>query len=127
VLRSGLRRISVMLVVIAALTAAVSVVLGALAHANLERALADGFYIVGVAILAGSFFLGIRGPLRADWGDVDDPPRVGMFGGGMFPRRVRPTTPEERVEARRNSLALFALGIVFILIGGSVDPTRRVF
>lgn len=125
-LGSGLRRIFAMLVVVAALTAAVSVALGALAHANLERALADGFYIVGVAILVGSFVLGVRGPLRSDWGDVGDEPRPGMLGGGLR-RRVRTSTPEERVEARRNSLALFGLGIVFVVIGGLVDPTRRVF
>jgi hypothetical protein len=125
VLRSGLHRLAVLLVVIAALTAAVSVVLGALAHARQERALAGGGYIVGVAILVGSFVLGVRGPLRADWGDVTDQPRPGMLGGG-FRRRVRASTPEERVEARRNSLALFGLGIVFIVIGGLVDPTRRV-
>ena len=126
-LRSGLRRLSIALLALVAVTALVSLVLGALAHASLERAEADGFYIVGVAVLIGSFVLGIRGPMRADWGDVSDEPAMPAIRGGMFPRRIRKSTPEERVEARRNSLALFALGIVLIIIGGLFDPTRKVF
>lgn len=120
-LRSGLRRLFVVFAVIFAVTAAVSVALGALAHANLERAVADGFYVAGSAVLVGSFVLGVRGPLRAEWGESDRP------RAGMLPRTLRPSTPDERVEARRNSLALFALGMVLLLIGGAFDPTRSLF
>lgn len=111
-----------MIGVLAGVTAGISAVLGALAHASLARAVADGFYVVGVAILIGSFVLGVRGPIRSDWGHVDDRPRR-----GVLPGRIRRTTPEERVEARRNSLGLFALGALFIVIGGLCDPTRRLF
>lgn len=122
VLLSGLRRLSIVLLVIVAGTGVVSLVLGALARSNLLHAEAVGFYIVGVAVLIGSFVLGIRGPMRAEWGDMSDQPR-----GRLLARRVRKATPEERAEGRRNSLALFALGLLLIVIGGLFDPTRRVF
>jgi len=123
VIRSGLRRLAVIFLVLVALTSAVSVGIGALAHANLARAVADGFYVMGSAILVGSFVLGISGPLRTEWEDGEhDRPRV-----GILPRRVRRTTFEERVESRRNSLALFGLGILLLLLGGAFDPTRSAF
>lgn len=126
-LLGGLRRLLVLVAVVVGLTAAVSVALGALAHASLERALADGFYVAGSAVLVGSFVTGVRGPLRADWGDVEDRPPPPMARGGMFARKIRKSTPEERTDARRNSLGLFGLGLLLIVIGGLVDPTRRVF
>lgn len=127
-LLGGLRRLAVLLGVVVGLTAAVSLVLGALAHASLERALADGFYVAGSAVLVGSFVLGVRGPLRADWGDAEDQPPPSMTrGGAMFSRKIRKTTPQERADARRNSLGLFGLGLLLLVIGGLFDPTRRVF
>jgi hypothetical protein len=130
VLLSGLRRLLIVFVVIFAVTAAVSVVLGALAHANLERALAVGFYAVGAAVLIGSFVFGMRGPVRGDYGaaheEMEAPiPRPGL--GGFFPRKVRRTTADERTEARLNSIALFLLGIALILIGSGFDPSRHPF
>lgn len=135
-LLSGLRRLLILFAVIFAVTAVVSVVLGALAHANLERALAIGFYAAGAAVLIGSFVFGLRGPVRGEWGtgqqqdptDVTDAPipHGGGFGG-IMPRRVRRTTVDERTDARRNSIALFVLGIVLILIGSGFDPTRHPF
>ena len=122
-LRGAVRRLLAILGALVGGTVLVSLALGALAHANLERAVADGFYVVGAAVLVGSFVLGVRGPLRPDWGDIEDRPSR----GAVFPRRIRRTTPDERTDARLNSLALFALGLVLILVGSVVDPSRRVF
>ena len=124
-LLSGLRRLFVFIAVLFGVTCAVSLGIGALAHANLERALADGFYVVGVAVLIGSFILGIRGPLRADWGEGEEDwsTRPARF----MPRLIRRTTADERVEAKRSSLGLFALGLAFILIGAGFDPSRNAF
>jgi hypothetical protein len=122
VLRSGLRRLSLLFAGLFVLTSVISLAIGALAHASLERAVADGFYAVGAGVLVGSFALGVRGPLRADWGEETHSTRA-----AMLPRRVRRSTPEERVESRHNSLALFGLGLALILIGGAFDPTRRLF
>jgi hypothetical protein len=123
VLRSGLRRLSILFVVLFVGTSVVSLVIGALAHANPAHAVADGFYVVGSAVLIGSFVFGIRGPLRAEWGD----PESQGARTGILPRAVRRATPEERDEGKHNSLALFALGLALLLIGGAFDPTRRIF
>lgn len=108
----------------------VSLVLGALDHANLLRAVAVGFYAVGAAILIGSFVIGVRGPLRPESGEGKEgemhPPR-GILGGGIFPRAVRRATGAERSDSKRNSIALFLLGIALVLIGTAFDPTRRAF
>ena len=136
-LLSGLRRLLIIFVALFALTAVLSLVLGALDHASLERALAVGFYAVGAAVLLGSFVLGLRGPVRGEWREdkgeeipqVVPPeavPRAGYLGG-IVPRSVRRTTTEERKEARLNSIALFGLGIALILIGSGFDPTRHPF
>jgi hypothetical protein len=134
VLLSGLRRLLILFAAIFAITAVVSVVLGALAHANLERALAVGFYAAGAAVLIGSFVFGLRGPVRGEWEATPEAestemavPRAAGLGGFMMPRRVRRTTQDERTDARHNSIALFALGIVLILIGSGFDPSRHPF
>jgi hypothetical protein len=127
VLRSGFRRLGIAFGVIFALTSVISVTIGALAHANLQRALAVGFYVAGAAVLVGCFVLGLRGPLRADWGDGAQPEMPLPRRGVVMPRRVRKATPDERTESKRNSLALFALGIVLIVIAASFDPKRRAF
>jgi hypothetical protein len=132
VLRSGLRRLLVLFVVICAVTAALSLVLGALAHADLERALAVGFYAAGAAVLIGSFVFGLRGPVRGEWAGTREEqleapvPHGGSFSG-IMPRKIRRTTSDERTDARRNSIALFVLGIVLILIGSGFDPVRHPF
>lgn len=136
-LLSGLRRLLIIFIAIFAITAVVSIVLGALDHVSLERALAVGFYAVGAAVLLGSFVFGLRGPVRGEWKDdkegeipqVVPPeavPRAGLFGG-IMPRSVRRTTLDERKEARLNSIALFVLGIALILIGSGFDPARKPF
>ena len=124
-LLSGLRRLFIFIAVLVGLTAAISLAIGALAHANLYRALADGFYAIGAAVLIGAFILGIRGPLRADWGEGEEDwsARPARF----MPRMIRRTTPDERVDARRSSIGLFALGVALILIGAGFDPSRNAF
>jgi hypothetical protein len=126
VLRSGLRRLAIAFGVIFALTTVISLIIGALAHASLERAIAVGFYVSGAAVLVGCFLLGLRGPLRAEWGEEQqhlEMPRRSV----LMPRSIRRATPEERVESKRNSLALFALGILLIVIAAAFDPKRHAF
>jgi hypothetical protein len=132
VLRAALKRIAVVVVVLVAGTAAVSVTLGALAHANLAHSIAVGYYVVGAAVLLGSFVVGGRGPLRREWGDEAEvpvvPPTIFSMGRGPLRRRsVRKATPEERREARMSSVGLFALGLVLVLIGIAIDPSKRAF
>ena len=126
-LRSGLRRLSILFIVLFALTSAVSVAIGALAHGGLQHALAVGFYIAGSAVLICSFIFGLRGPLKSEWGEAQQQQVQPLSRGGFMPNVIRRTTLDERVDARRSSLALFLLGLVLILIGAGFDPSRNAF
>jgi hypothetical protein len=124
-LRGALRRIAVLVAAVVGLTAVVSLVIGALDHADLLRALAVGFYVAGAGVLIGSFVIGVRGPLRPEW-------KEGQEGAmpatrGILPNSVRRATPDERSESKRNSFGLFLFGIALVLIGAGFDPTRHLF
>ena len=103
----------------------VSLVIGALAGANLLRAEAVGFYVAGAAVLLGSFVIGVRGPLRPEWEEGKE--GVMPATRGFFPRSVRRATSDERSESKRNSVGLFVFGIALIFIGSGFDPTRHPF
>ncbi len=122
-LRAGFRRILVLLAVVVGGTAAVSAVLGALAGASIPRSLATGYYVIGSAVLVGSFVFGVRGPLRSE--ATDEVEAVPLRSRGR--RRLRKATAEERHEGRRVSLGLFALGVALLLLGAVVDPSRTAF
>jgi hypothetical protein len=126
VLRAGFRRIFVFLAVVVGGTAAVSAALGALSGANISRALATGYYVIGSAVLIGSFVFGVRGPLRSDPTEQDDtaPPPPSALFRSRGRRRLRKATAEERQEGTRVSLGLFALGVGLLLLGAVVDPSR---
>jgi uncharacterized membrane protein YidH (DUF202 family) len=126
VIRSGLRRLAILFGVIFALTSVISLVIGALAHASLERAVAVGFYVAGTAVLVGCFVFGLKGPIRADLGTSAQPEQQ-IRPSFLMPRSIRRATPEERMESKRTSLALFALGIVLIMIAAAFDPNRHAF
>lgn len=116
------------LVVVVAATAALSAAVGALAHRNIAHSLAVGYYVVGVGALIGCFVFGLRGPMRRELPDQDSAPSgqsLWLGRGPTSPRKLRRTTAEERSEARRNSLLLFAFGILLLVIGTAIDPTRK--
>jgi hypothetical protein len=120
--RAALWRIAVIVALVLSGTAAISVALGALAHKNLDHSIAVGYYLVGAGALLGSFAFGLRGPMRREYGDGERP-IGGLFSFGTA-RKVRPTTSQERFDAKRNSLLFFAFGIFLIAIGAAIDPTR---
>src|SRR5919109_4454575 len=72
---AALRRLLVLIVVIAGLTAVFALVLGLLAGASVSRSLSIGFYVVGSFWLVAGFFIGNRGPVRLK-GDIGVP----LFG-----------------------------------------------
>jgi hypothetical protein len=133
VLRAALRRIAAILAVMVGGTAAVSAALGALAGKSILHSLAVGYYVAAAAVLIGCFVTGARGPLRRDSRDDGaEVPAVppSMFSSNRSPlrrRNMRKATPEERRESRLISLGLFALGLVLILIGSVLDPSRHAF
>jgi hypothetical protein len=137
VIRAGLRRLLVVVLVLLGGVAAISATLGALGGRGIPHAVATGYYVVGVMSLLMCLALGLRGPTRPELDDDDDreafrPPPFGVFGfsragysGGRRPRRQ--ATPEERREARLGSLGLFGLGLLFIVLGAAIDPAQRLF
>lgn len=112
----ALRRFVVLLVMVAGVTAALSLAFGALAGASAGRSLSLGFYLIGAFLLVGGFFTGNRGPVRLKT-DVGTP-----FWGS---RVVRWATPAEREETINTSAIFVTLGFVLILIGVAVDSRYR--
>jgi hypothetical protein len=115
---SALRRLLVLIVLAAALTAIGSLILGLLLGASLTRSVADGFYIVGSFWLVSGFFVGNRGPVRLK-SDLGAP----LFGS----RFVRWATPEERDETINMSAVYVVLGFVLILFGFAADTRYSLF
>jgi hypothetical protein len=119
-LLAGLRRLAIIAGVVLGGTIAVSALLGAAAGSNIGHAVSVGLYVLGAVLLVGCFLFGARGPLR---GMSKTGETVSMLGA----RGVRRATGEERSEATRTALLLFAAGIVVILLGSLIDPNHRTF
>jgi hypothetical protein len=135
VIRAGLRRALVFLLVVVGGVAAIAATVGALAGKSVPHALAIGFYLAGSGCLVLSFAIGSRGPTRAE--ATDDPgddrqaalmAGLGVPRGGRVGRRPRrKATPEERREARLSSIGLFVFGLFLILLAAAFDPARHAF
>src|SRR5919204_5894186 len=115
---AGLRRLLVLIVVVAGVTALGALALGLLTGASASRSLSIGFYLVGSFWLVAGFFVGNRGPVRLK-SDIGAP----LFGS----RFVRWATPEEREETINMSAIYVLLGFVLILFGFAADTRYSVF
>jgi hypothetical protein len=117
-LGAGLRRLLVLIVVVAGVTALCALVLGVLTSSSVARSLSIGFYVVGSFWLVAGFFIGNRGPVRLK-SDIGAP----LFGS----RFVRWATPEEREETINMSAVYVLLGFVLILFGFVADTRYSLF
>jgi len=128
-LRAALPRILGLVGIVLGGTTAVAAVAGALSGRSIAHALATGYYVVGAAILVGSFVLGSRGPWRSEVEDLNTDNWAGQSATmrARTRRRRRKATPEERAESKRGSFGLFLLGVALVLLGALVDPSRRAF
>jgi hypothetical protein len=116
-LAAAARRFLFLLVVVAAGTAFVSLVIGLLLGAGVSRSVSLGFYGVGSFLLISGFFVGNRGPAR-----VKGDPGFSVFG--IFTnRRIRWATGSEQAETLNLSFVFIALG-VFLIVLGVVTDTR---
>jgi hypothetical protein len=115
---AALRRLLVLIVVAAGLTALASLGLGLLVGASLTRSLSIGFYVVGSFWLVSGFFVGNRGPVRLK-SDLGAP----LFGS----RFVRWATPEEREETINMSAVYVLLGFALIFLGFAADTRYSLF
>jgi predicted anti-sigma-YlaC factor YlaD len=128
-LRAALPRILALLAIVLGGTTAVAAIAGAVSGRSIAHALATGYYVVGAAILVGSFVLGSRGPWRSEVEDLNPDDWGGQPATfrARTRRRRRKATPEERAESKRGSFGLFLLGVALVLLGALVDPSRRAF
>jgi hypothetical protein len=121
---AALRRLAGLVGFTAAVTAAGSLALGALAGASLARSLSVGFYAVGAFLLIAGFFIGNRGPVRLR----SESPGSGFT---LFPlfgvRRLGWATQAEQQEAISYSAVFIVLGFVFVLLGVAFDSGHRLW
>jgi hypothetical protein len=110
------RRFLVLLLIAGVVTTVLSLALGTLAGASVDRSVSLGFYLVGSFLLVSGFFVGNRGPLRMKDPDAAVSPLP--FWGS---RVVRWASPEEQSQTISLSAVFVALGFVLILIGIAVD------
>ncbi|HET7554897.1 MAG TPA: hypothetical protein VFJ75_04525 [Gaiellaceae bacterium] len=122
---AGLRRLFLLLLGAAALTAAGSVVVAELLGASLGRSLTVGFYLVGCFLMLGGFFVGNRGPARVKSESDTRASPLGMIVGGG--RNLRWATLGEQNETINNSAVFIALGLVLVAIGVLFDSRHSLF
>ena len=102
---------------IALATALAAVPLGLLLDAELDRAVAVGFYLVGCVLLLGGFFSVNRGHFRV----ANEEGMVGL----RRPRGLRVASGDEQTESFNLSGVLIAVGLVLLVLGIAVDSNTR--
>ena len=102
---------------IAAVTAAVSLILGVAFGASADRSITIGFYLVGCFLLVAGFFAGNRGPVRPKNGAVP------IFG----PRFMRWASRSELDESLNSSALYVVLGFGLIVLGILADTRYSLF
>ena len=117
--RQAARRLALIYGALLVGTAAIAGLIG-VAAGDVQRAIAIGYYVSGVVLLAGCFVMGARGPLRGV-SDTGEP--VSLLGA----RRVRRATAGERSESSRIAILLFVLGISLVVLGSLFDPAHSTF
>jgi uncharacterized membrane protein len=111
------KRFLLLIVGACAATAAVSLLIGAVLGARIERSLALGFYLTGCFLILAGFFVANRGPARVK-GDSDAVGGVITFFGT---RRIRWASLSEQNESINNSAVFVTLGFILIAVGFAFD------
>jgi hypothetical protein len=114
--RAALRRLSILLVTVAAGSAAFALVVGLAAGAGVWRSVSVGWYLVGSVLLIGGFFVGNRGPTR---------PQGEGWSPFSMKRWSRWASAEEQRESISLSALLVVLGFVLIILGVVADTRYR--
>jgi hypothetical protein len=117
---AAFRRLVLLVALSSGAVLVVSVFLGLLVGASLDRAVSLGFYGVGCFLMVAGFFVGNRGPARLKSEDAAGGFAVLPFGflGG---RRLRWATADEQNETISQSGLFILLGFLLVLIGVLVD------
>jgi hypothetical protein len=119
---AAIRRLALLVLASAAVTAAASVLVGLVLGASADRAISLGFYAVGCFLMVAGFFVGNRGPTRMK-SDSDAVGGVFMFFGS---RRLRWATLGEQNETINNSAVFVGLGVILVVFGILVDTRHSI-
>jgi divalent metal cation (Fe/Co/Zn/Cd) transporter len=123
-IRAGLRRLFLLILGAAGVTAAGSVVIAALFGISYGRALTIGFYLAGCFMMLAGFFIGNRGPARMKSETGRPAGGIGMLLGA---RDLRWATLSEQDETINNSAVYIVLGLVLVAIGILFDSRHSLF
>jgi hypothetical protein len=115
---AALRRLAVLVLSSVAVTAAASLIVGALLGASADRSVSLGFYAVGCFLLLSGFFVGNRGPTRVT-SESAGPSMLPI--PGFTSRKMRWATLDEQHETINNSAIFIGLGAILVIIGMLVD------
>jgi hypothetical protein len=122
-LLAALRRLTLAILLCVAVTLAVSLTIGAIAGASVDRSLVLGFYLMGCFLMVAGFFVGNRGPARIK---SETPGPITPFGA-FGDRRLRWATLGEQDETINSSAVLVGLGVVLVVIGVLLDGRHAIF
>jgi hypothetical protein len=122
---AALRRLAFVLVLALGVTAVLSLLLGLLIGASVNRALTLGFYLGGSFLLIVGFFIGNRGPARVKGEDTVGPTMLPIPGAGS--RRLRWATLGEQNETINNSAVFISLGLILVALGAVIDTRHSLF
>ena len=111
------KRFALLIVGACAATAVLSLLVGAVLGARIERSLTLGFYLAGSFLILAGFFVANRGPARVK-GDSDAVGGIFMFFGT---RRIRWANLREQNETINNSAVFVTLGFILIAVGFAFD------
>jgi hypothetical protein len=120
---AGLRRLTLAILLCVGVTLVVSLVIGALAGASVDRSLVLGFYLMGCFLMVAGFFVGNRGPARIK---SETPGPITPFGASGD-RQLRWATLGEQDETINSSAVLVGLGVVLVVIGVLLDGRHAIF
>jgi hypothetical protein len=122
---AALRRLAFVLVLALGVTVVLSLLLGLLTGASVNRALTLGFYLGGSFLLIVGFFIGKRGPARVKGEDTVGPTMLPIPGAGS--RRLRWATLGEQNETINNSAVFISLGLILVALGAVIDTRHSLF
>ena len=123
-IRSGLRRLFLLIAGAVTVTAIGSLIVAEIVGASLDRSLTIGFYLTGCFLLLAGFFIGNRGPARVKSEGRSPGGMLLPFGGG---RNLRWASLGEQNETISVSAVYIALGLVLVAIGIALDSRHSVF
>ena len=117
-LLGGVRRLAIIYAAVLGGTLLGSALIGLALGASVLRSMSVGLYLAGAVLFLGCFVIGARGPLRGVNRAGETVPLIGA-------RSVRRAKTDERSEAARTSVLLFALGLTLVVLGRVARPRAQ--